>query len=61
MQNDDYIIEEFGKDIWLYLDNDLPSERMDYWNNQIQTRPEIQRVLRVGGNLRLILLVITMM
>ncbi len=45
MQNDDYIIEEFGKDIWLYLDNDLPSERMDYWNNQIQTRPEIQRVL----------------
>lgn len=45
MQNDDYIIEEFEKDIWLYLDNDLPAERMNYWRNQIQNKPEIKRVL----------------
>ena len=45
MQNDDYIIEEFEKDIWLYLDNDLPTERMNYWSNQIQNKPEIRRVL----------------
>ncbi len=45
MQNDDYIIEEFEKDIWLYLDNDLPTERMNYWSNQIENKPEIRRVL----------------
>ena len=45
MQNDDYIIEEFEKDIWLYLDNDLPPERMNYWNNQIENKPEFRRVL----------------
>ena len=45
MQNDDYIIEEFEKDIWLYLDNDLPTERMNYWSNQIKNKPEIRRVL----------------
>lgn len=45
MQNEDYIIEEFEKDIWLYLDNDLPVERMNYWSNQIQNKPEIKRVL----------------
>jgi hypothetical protein len=42
MQNDDYIIEEFEKDIWLYLDNDLPTERMNYWSYQIQQNPEIR-------------------
>ena len=42
MQNDDYIIEEFEKDIWLYLDNDLPTERMNYWSYQIQKNPEIR-------------------
>lgn len=50
MPNDEYIIEEFEKDIWLYLDNDLPPERMDYWNNQIQTKLEIQRVLTETQN-----------
>lgn len=45
MQNEDYIIEEFEKDIWLYLDNDLPVERMNYWSNQIQNKSEIKRVL----------------
>jgi len=45
MQNDDYIIEEFEKDIWLYLDNDLPPERMNYWNSQIQNKPEIRNKL----------------
>ena len=45
MQNDDYIIEEFEKDIWLYLDNDLPTERMNYWSNQIQQNPEIRTKL----------------
>ena len=45
MQNDDYIIEEFEKDIWLYLDNDLPTERMNYWNYQIQKNPEIRSKL----------------
>lgn len=45
MQNDDYIIEEFEKDIWLYMDDNLPVERMDYWRNQIQNKPEIRRVL----------------
>ena len=46
MQNDDYIIEEFEKDIWLYLDNDLPDERMNYWSIQIQNNPEIKTIFQ---------------
>ena len=52
MQKDDYIIEEFEKDIWLYLDNDLPTERMNYWREQINNNPEIRAKFQETKNIR---------
>lgn len=42
MFNDKYLIDEFDKDIWLYLDKDLPKERMIFWENQIENNAEIE-------------------
>ncbi len=50
MQKDNYIFEEFEKDIWLYMDNDLPNERVNYWNAQIQNCPELRRFLMETQN-----------
>lgn len=50
MQKNDYIFEEFEKDIWLYLDNDLPEERMNYWEVQIQNNPDIKQKLEEYQN-----------
>ncbi|NOX66584.1 MAG: hypothetical protein GXO85_12555 [Chlorobi bacterium] len=41
MLEDEHLIDEFEKDIWLYLDNDLPTERMNFWETQIQNNAKI--------------------
>lgn len=43
MPNDKYLTEEFEKDMWLFLDEDLPAERMSFWKNQIKKNDEIKK------------------
>ena len=45
MPNDKYLNEEFEKDMWLFLDEDLPAERMNFWKNQIKKNDEIKKKL----------------
>jgi len=36
MLKNEHLIDELEKDIWLYLANDLSTERMNFWETQIQ-------------------------
>jgi len=37
-----FLIEEFEKEVWLYLDNDLPEERLNYWRNHLASNPALK-------------------
>ena len=44
-ENKDNLIRDFEKEIWLYLDNDLPESRMKFWNENIESVPELLELL----------------
>jgi hypothetical protein len=39
------VIELFEHEVWLYLDNDLEDDRMEFWENQISSNAELQKIL----------------
>ncbi len=40
------IMQEFEKEMWLYLDKSLPKERMDYWEKQLEQNLELSRMFQ---------------
>ena len=44
-ENKNNPIRDFEKEIWLYLDNDLPESRMKYWNYMIGSDPKLLDLL----------------
>lgn len=42
--NNKRIAEEFERELWSYLDGDLPDERMKYWAEQISSSGEIRSI-----------------
>ncbi len=44
-ENNNNLVRDFEKEIWLYLDNDLPESRMNFWNEKIESVPEILELL----------------
>jgi hypothetical protein len=40
-----HLIEQFEEEVWLYLDKDLPAERMQYWNDNIFENEELKKLL----------------
>ena len=44
-QEERLLFREFKKEIWLYLDKDLPSERLLYWDEKIQTNDLLKNYL----------------
>lgn len=48
------LFEEFSKESLLYLDGDLPKDRMEFWNNKLLDVPELNKFLedyRVVSNI----------
>ena len=41
----DFLIEEFEKEVWLYLDNNLPEKRLNYWRNHLASNPALKQWL----------------
>lgn len=41
----DHIVKDFENEIWLYLDEDLPQSRMNYWSEAIEEIPELLDML----------------
>lgn len=39
------LIEQFEREVWLYLDNDLSPERMKFWNEKIVEHKELKSLL----------------
>lgn len=39
------LFKEFEKEVWLYLDKDLPEERMSFWKNKISQYPELSEYI----------------
>ena len=44
-QDKNQLYKEFEKEVWLYLDKDLPDERMKYWETKILEYPELDKYL----------------
>ena len=44
-QEEHQLFKEFEQEIWLYLDNELPEERMKFWESEIINNPKLQQVL----------------
>ena len=45
-QEQKQLYKEFEKEVWLYLDNDLPEERMKYWEEQLQKYPGLNSYIQ---------------
>lgn len=44
-QERDQLFKEFEKEVWLFLDNDLPKRRIEFWNKKINEIPELQNLI----------------
>ncbi len=42
-QEKNQLFKEFEKEIWLFLDNDLPDARMRFWNQKLDENPELNK------------------
>lgn len=45
MSTDNKLLLEFEKEIWLYIDKDLPEERIHFWTKAINENVELQNLL----------------
>ena len=41
----DMICKSFEQDMWLYLDNELPDEKMEYWRSHLKSCTECENLL----------------
>lgn len=39
------LVKDFEKEIWLYLDKDLPENRLKYWNEKISQNQSLENLL----------------
>src|SRR4030042_3134732 len=39
------LITEFENEMWLYLEESLPSERMNFWDEQLRNHPALKKML----------------
>jgi hypothetical protein len=44
-ENMNHLINEFEKEIWLYMDGDLPESRKKFWEDKIEQVPELLNML----------------
>lgn len=44
-QDKNQLFSEFEKEVWLYLDKELPEERMQFWESQIAENHELSQYL----------------
>lgn len=45
MQSRNYLIEEFEKEVWLYLESSLDEDRMEFWNKNLKSNNELKNIL----------------
>jgi hypothetical protein len=45
LTNTKRLVEQFEREVWLYLDNDLSPERMKFWNEKIIVHQELKSLL----------------
>ncbi|MBL1213894.1 MAG: hypothetical protein HND52_11110 [Ignavibacteriae bacterium] len=45
LNNTKHLVEQFEREVWLYLDKDLSPERMQFWNEKIVEHNELQLLL----------------
>jgi hypothetical protein len=45
LSNTKHLVEQFEREVWLYLDNDLSPERMKFWNEKIIEHRELKSLL----------------
>ncbi len=45
-QEKNQLLNEFEKEIWLYLDNALSSERIKYWDEKLNEIPELNKFMQ---------------
>lgn len=44
-QEKNQLFEEFSRELWLFLDKDLPEARMKFWEEKIEKVPELNKYL----------------
>jgi len=44
-QEKDQLFKEFEKEVWLFLDNDLPKQKMEFWNKKLIEIPELKKLI----------------
>lgn len=45
LSNTKHLVEQFEREVWLYLDNDLSPERIKFWNEKIIEHRELKSLL----------------
>ena len=45
LTNTKRLVEQFEREVWMYLDNDLSPERMKFWNEKIIEHQELKSLL----------------
>ena len=44
-QEQKQLYKEFEKEVWLFLDKELPDERMDFWQEQLEKFPQLKNCI----------------
>ena len=45
LTNTKHLVEQFEREVWLYVDNDLSPERIQFWNEKIIAHSELKSLL----------------
>ena len=44
-QENNQLYNQFEKEVWLFLDGDLPDDRMLFWNEKLKELPELNKII----------------
>jgi len=44
-QEKSQLYKEFEREVWLYLDNELPKVKADYWNQKLEEFPDLHKCI----------------
>ena len=44
-QEEQQLYKEFEKQVWLFMDNDLPENKMQFWNEKLREIPELNNCI----------------
>ncbi|MFC2134193.1 hypothetical protein ACFLR4_03940 [Bacteroidota bacterium] len=45
MQSEEKLLEEFELEMWLYIEESLPEDRMKFWSGHLNNSPELKQML----------------